>query len=131
MNMTVPEAAEFFGVSERTIFRRLKSGALNKKLDSKELIITVDSDTVTDTDTDEVVSTSVEDDSSVLAIKELQLELDAMKLQLVMKDQQIEFFRNETQRLQLQLASQNQGLFARLRGLFGLRRELPQTEGLT
>jgi hypothetical protein len=127
MNMTVPEAAEFFGVSERTIFRRLKSGALSKKLDSKELIITVDSDTVTD----EVVSTSVEDDSSVLAIKELQLELDAMKLQLVMKDQQIEFFRNETQRLQLQLASQNQGLFARLRGLFGLRRELPQTEGLT
>ena len=127
MNMTVPEAAEFFGVSERTIFRRLKSGALNKKLDSKELIITVDSDTVTD----EVVSTSVEDDSSVLAIKELQLELDAMKLQLVMKDQQIEFFRNETQRLQLQLASQNKPLFARLRGLFGFRRELPQTEGLT
>ena len=131
MNMTVPEAAEFFGVSERTIFRRLKSGALNKKLDSKELIITVDSDTVTDTDTDEVVSTSVEGDSSILAIKELQLELDAMKLQLGMKDQQIEFFRNETQRLQLQLASQNKPLFARLRGLFGFRRELPQTEGLT
>ena len=130
MEMTVTEAAVFLNVSERTIFRRLKVGTLEKKADSEQLLVLIDTDTddiVSDSDSPGV-SLSVEDDTSILVIKQLELELESMKLQLEMKDQQIEFFRRESQRLQLQLATHNQGLFKRMCNLFGLRRSLPISE---
>ena len=134
MEMTVTAAAKFLNVSERTIFRRLKVGSLHKKADSEQLLVLIDTDSpdfdVTDGhDTDSPGdSLSVEDDTSILVIKQLELELESMKLQLEMKDQQIEFFRRESQRLQLQLAAHNQGLFKRMCSLFGLRRSLPISE---
>ena len=67
-----------------------------------------------------------------LEIKELELEVTGLRQQLEMQIQQTEFFRNECDRLQLQVlagSASNRGIFGRLRSLFG--GQLPRSEGLT
>ena len=63
-----------------------------------------------------------------LQIRELELEITSLRQQLEMQIQQTDFFKNESERLQLQVlasSSSNRGIFGRLRGLFGGQRELP------
>ena len=54
--------------------------------------------------------------------------------EIALLEQQVEFFKTELKRLQVELAlvsAKNKGLFGRLRSLFGGQRELPRSEGLT
>ena len=126
MEMSVTAAAEFLNVSERTIFRRLKVGSLLKNPDSEQLLVLVDTDitdTITDTITDNVsdsVSDSVSGDFRI-QLKELELENQKLEEMLKMKEEQLSFFKAETQRLQLALTTfaldSNRGFLSRLKNL--------------
>ena len=137
--LTVLEAASFFGISKRTVFRRISEGKLqSEKVYGKvQILLDDDIDISAVSATDNVIkddNVARIDMRKELALKELQLELAGLKQQLELQIQQTEFFKNECDRLQLQVlatSASNKGLFGRLRGLFGFRRELPQTEGLT
>ena len=121
--LTVLEAATYFGISKRTVFRRISEGKFkSEKINGKGLII-LDDDNVAKIDM-----------QKELEIKELELEVTGLRQQLEMQIQQTEFFRNECDRLQLQVlagSASNRGIFGRLRSLFGGQRELPRSEGLT
>lgn len=137
--LTVLEAASFFGISKRTVFRRISEGKLQSEKVYGKVQILLDDDI--DISAVSAIDNVIKDDNVAridmqkeLALKELQLELAGLKQQLELQIQQTEFFKNECDRLQLQVlatSASNKGLFGRLRGLFGFRRELPQTEGLT
>lgn len=124
MEMSVADAAKFLNVSERTIFRRLKVGTLEKKADSEQLFVLIDPDTddievtghdiVTDND-----STDVSGDFRI-QLKELELENQKLEEMLKMKEEQISFFKAEAQRLQLSLTfalNKNRGFLSRLKTL--------------
>jgi len=133
--LTVLEAASFFGISKRTVFRRISEGKLqSEKVYGKvQILIDDDIDISAVSATDNVIkddNVARIDMQKELALKELQLELAGLKQQLELQIQQTEFFKNECDRLQLQVlatSASNKGLFGRLRGLFGFRRELPQS----
>ena len=133
--LTVLEAASFFGISKRTIFRRISEGKLqSEKVYGKvQILLDDDIDISAVSATDNVIkddNVARIDMQKELALKELQLELAGLKQQLELQIQQTEFFKNECDRLQLQVlatSASNKGLFGRLRGLFGFRRELPQS----
>ena len=130
MEMSVADAAKFFNVSERTIFRRLKVGSLHKNPDSEQLLVLIDTDTddieVTgghDSDSDSGVSDSVSDDVSGdfrIQLKELEMENQKLEEMLKMKEEQISFFKAEAQRLQFALTfalNRNRGFLSRLKSL--------------
>ena len=133
--LTVLEAASFFGISKRTVFRRISEGKLqSEKVYGKvQILLDDDIDISAVSATDNVIkdeNVARIDMQKELALKELQLELTGLKQQLELQIQQTEFFKNECDRLQLQVlatSASNKGLFGRLRGLFGFRRELPQS----
>ena len=133
--LPVLEAASFFGISKRTVFRRISEGKLqSEKVYGKvQILIDDDIDISAVSATDNVIkddNVARIDMQKELALKELQLELTGLKQQLELQIQQTEFFKNECDRLQLQVlatSASNKGLFGRLRGLFGFRRELPQS----
>jgi hypothetical protein len=128
MEMSVADAAKFFNVSERTIFRRLKVGSLHKNPDSEQLLVLIDTDTddieVTGGhDSDSGVSDSVSDDVSGdfrIQLKELEMENQKLEEMLKMKEEQISFFKAEAQRLQFALTfalNRNRGFLSRLKSL--------------
>tara|TARA_B100000745_G_scaffold286111_1_gene221828 strand:+ start:218 stop:592 length:375 start_codon:yes stop_codon:yes gene_type:complete len=121
--LTVLEAATYFGISKRTVFRRISEGKFKSEKVNAKVLVILDDDNVAKIDM-----------QKELEIKELELEVTGLRQQLEMQIQQTEFFRNECDRLQLQVlagSASNRGIFGRLRSLFGGQRELPRSEGLT
>ena len=121
--LTVLEAATYFGISKRTVFRRISEGKFKSEKVNGKVLVILDDDNVAKIDM-----------QKELEIKELELEVTGLRQQLEMQIQQTEFFRNECDRLQLQVlagSASNRGIFGRLRSLFGGQRELPRSEGLT
>ena len=121
--LTVLEAATYFGISKRTVFRRISEGKFKSEKVNAKVLVILDDDNVAKVDM-----------QKELEIKELELEVTGLRQQLEMQIQQTEFFRNECDRLQLQVlagSASNRGIFGRLRSLFGGQRELPRSEGLT
>ena len=128
MEMSVADAAQFLNVSERTIFRRLKVGSLQKKADSEQLFVLIDTDSpdieVTGGhDSVSGVSDTVSDDVSGdfrIQLKELEMENQKLEEMLKMKEEQISFFKAEAQRLQFALTfalNRNRGFLSRLKSL--------------
>jgi hypothetical protein len=124
MEMSAADAAKFFNVSERTIFRRLKVGSLQKKADSEQLFVLIDPDTddIEVSGGHDTVS-SVSDDVSGdfrIQLKELEMENQKLEEMLKMKEEQISFFKAEAQRLQFALTfalNRNRGFLSRLKSL--------------
>ena len=131
--LTVLEAATYFGISKRTVFRRISEGKFkSEKVNAKVLVILDDDIVIPPINANDNVAKI--DMQKELEIKELELEVTGLRQQLEMQIQQTEFFRNECDRLQLQVlagSASNRGIFGRLRSLFGGQRELPRSEGLT
>ena len=131
--LTVLEAATYFGISKSTVFRRISEGKFkSEKVNAKVLVILDDDIVIPPINANDNVAKI--DMQKELEIKELELEVTGLRQQLEMQIQQTEFFRNECDRLQLQVlagSASNRGIFGRLRSLFGGQRELPRSEGLT
>ena len=104
----------------------MKVGTLEKKADSEQLFVLIDTDTddievtgghdsVSDND-----SPDVSGDSRIQLIK-LKLENQKLEEMLKMKEEQLSFFKSEAQRLQLALTftlkTRNQGFLGRLKSL--------------
>ena len=126
MEMSVTAAAKFLGVSERTIFRRLKVGSLLKKPDSEQLLVLIDTDSTDFEVSGGLDSVSDSDSPDVssdfrLQLKELEMENQKLEEMLKMKEEQLSFFKSEAQRLQLALTftlkTRNQGFLGRLKSL--------------
>ena len=114
--LTVLEAATYFGISKRTVFRRISEGKFKSEKVNAKVLVILDDDIVAKIDM-----------QKELEIKELELEVTGLRQQLEMQIQQTEFFRNECDRLQLQVLAgsvSNRGIFGRLRSLFGGQREV-------
>ena len=121
--LTVLEAATYFGISKRTVFRRISEGKFKSEKVNAKVLVILDDDNVAKIDM-----------QKELEIKELELEVTGLRQQLEMQIQQTEFFRNECDRLQLQVlagSASNRAIFGRFRSLFGGQRELPRSEGFT
>ena len=122
MEMSVADAAKFLNVSERTIFRRLKTGSLQKKPDSELLLVLIDTDSpdIEVTGGHDTVSDDVSGDFRI-QLKELELENQKLEEMLKMKEEQLSFFKAEAQRLQLSLTfalkTRNRGFLSRLKSL--------------
>ena len=121
MEMSVADAAQFLNVSERTIFRRLKVGSLQKKADSEQLFVLIDPDTddIEVTGGHDTVSDDVSGDFRI-QLKELEMENQKLEEMLKMKEEQISFFKAEAQRLQFALTfalNRNRGFLSRLKSL--------------
>ena len=131
--VTVLEAATYFGISKRTVFRRISGGELKSEKVNGKVLVILDDDI--DIATVNASDNAVNDDKVAkidmqkeLQIRELELEITSLRQQLEMQIQQTDFFKNESDRLQLQVlasSSSNRGIFGRLRALFGGQRELP------
>ena len=137
--LTVLEAATFFGISKRTVFRRISEGKFKSEKVNGKVLVILDDDIVIppiNANDNVIIDDNVAkiDMQKELEIKELELEVTGLRQQLEMQIQQTEFFRNECDRLQLQVlagSASNRGIFGRFRSLFGGQRELPRSEGLT
>ena len=121
MEMSVADAAKFLNVSERTIFRRLKTGSLQKKPDSELLLVLIDTDSpdIEVTGGHDTVSDDVSGDFRI-QLKELEMENQKLEEMLKMKEEQLSFFKSEAQRLQLSLTfalNRNRGFLSRLKNL--------------
>ena len=137
--LTVLEAATYFGISKRTVFRSISEGKFKSEKVNAKVLVILDDDIVIppiNANDNVIIDDNVAkiDMQKELEIKELELEVTGLRQQLEMQIQQTEFFRNECDRLQLQVlagSASNRGIFGRLRSLFGGQRELPRSEGLT
>ena len=131
--LTVLEAATYFGISKRTVFRRISEGKFKSEKVNAKVLVILDDDIVIppiNANDNVIIDDNVAkiDMQKELEIKELELEVTGLRQQLEMQIQQTEFFRNECDRLQLQVlagSASNRGIFGRLRALFGGQRELP------
>ena len=137
--LTVLEAATYFGISKRTVFRRISEGKFKSEKVNAKVLVILDDDIVIppiNANDNVIIDDNVAkiDMQKELEIKELELEVTGLRQQLEMQIQQTEFFRNECDRLQLQVlagSASNRGIFGRLRSLSGGQSELPRSEGLT
>ena len=94
MEMSVADAAKFLNVSERTVFRRLKTGSLQKKPDSELLLVLIgtDSPDIEVSGDHDTVSDDVSGDFRI-QLKALELENQKLEEMLKMKEEQLSFFK--------------------------------------
>lgn len=135
----IDEFAKAASVSRRTVHRWIEAGKVESEKHGKSRVILIEGDalmsqnvlnvTKPKNDTNDVNVT--EDMTEDVVDEKVNITLlDLKDREILLLEQQLEFFKTELQRLQVELtlvSAKNKGLFGRLRGLFGLRRELPQT----
>ena len=130
-SMSIDEFAEKAQVSRRTVHRWIDSGKIISEKHGKTRVILVDGDvSILDDDTNVTQPENGINDTNGTDEKVSNAILVLKDKEIALLEQQVEFFKTELKRLQVELAlvsAKNKGLFGRLRGLFGLRRELPQT----
>ena len=138
-SMSIDEFAEKAEVSRRTVHRWIDSGRVVSEKRGKARVILVDGDVsilhdVTNVTQPEngTTDTNVIEDGTDEKVSTALLELKDREILLL--QQQVEFFKTELQRLQVELAlvsAKNKGVLARLRSFLFPNRELPQNEERT
>lgn len=138
-SMSIDEFAEKAEVSRRTVHRWIDSGRVVSEKRGKARVILVDGDVSILHDVTNVTQpengtndTNVIEDGTDEKVSTALLELKDREILLL--QQQVEFFKTELQRLQVELTLSNaksKGVLGRIRAYLFPNRSLPQNEGRT
>ena len=124
--MTIKQASQYFGVSSRTIFRKIKKGELlTKKVGGKVIILLSDNVDIDNNDINrDIVADNIVNNDT--AINELKLEIAKLEFVVEQQQDQISFYKDQVRLLQLHLvASERKGFIDRILGLFRPNKQLP------